>query len=180
VRPRLLVLNGPPAVGKSTLARRFADEHPRALRLDIDELREAIPHWRETPEESGLRARAAAVAMARAHLAAGQDVVIAQLYGGVDHLIELEEVARECDADFCEIVLVADVEATTARFIERGGAPLDDVRASPSGLDGVRELHARVERVRTQRPGAVVVEPVWGDLDATYAAVLAAIQGQVS
>jgi hypothetical protein len=34
--------------------------------------------------------------------------------------------------------------------------------------------------VRTQRPGVVVVEPVWGDLDATYDLVLAAVRSQVS
>ncbi|MGZ4705468.1 MAG: hypothetical protein ACXWCM_11430, partial [Acidimicrobiales bacterium] len=70
----LIVLPGPPAGGTSTLARRWADEHPGALRLDVDELRDGIPNWRETPHQSGLRARAVAAAMAKGHLEAGQDV----------------------------------------------------------------------------------------------------------
>ena len=173
--PRLIVLNGPPAVGKSTMARRYAADHPGALRLDVDELREAIPNWRETPDQAGLRARAVAVAMARGHLRAGQDVVVAQLYGRTGHLIELEELADECGADFHEIVLVADVDATLERFVERGGPRLDDVMLVPAGLDAVRDLHARIEQVLAERPAAVVIEPIWGDPDATYERVLAAI-----
>ena len=121
-KPRLLVLNGPPAVGKSTLARRFAAEHPRALRLDVDELRDGDPHWRETPEESGLRARAVAVAMARGHLVRGSGRDRPALRGGRSP-DRARGAGRECDADLCEIVLVADVEATMARFVERGARP---------------------------------------------------------
>ncbi|WP_410647284.1 hypothetical protein [Amycolatopsis sp. cmx-4-54] len=36
--PRLSVLNGPPACGKSTLARRYAEEHPLTLNLDVDDV----------------------------------------------------------------------------------------------------------------------------------------------
>jgi predicted kinase len=33
---RLLLLNGPPGIGKSTLARRWADDRPGTLCLDVD------------------------------------------------------------------------------------------------------------------------------------------------
>ena len=39
VAARLIVINGPPECGKSMLARRYTDEHPLALNLDIDVLR---------------------------------------------------------------------------------------------------------------------------------------------
>ncbi|MGI8702372.1 MAG: hypothetical protein ACR2JU_14445 [Nocardioidaceae bacterium] len=35
---RLIHLNGPSRVGKSTLARRYVDEHPGTLALDLDVL----------------------------------------------------------------------------------------------------------------------------------------------
>ena len=77
--PRLIVLNGPPAAGKSTLARRWADEHPLALALNVDVLREMLGGWRADPHAAGLFARDMAVAAAGVHLAAGYDVLVPQL-----------------------------------------------------------------------------------------------------
>ena len=43
--PTLLHLNGPSGVGKSTLARAWADRHPGTLLCDIDELRTCVSGW---------------------------------------------------------------------------------------------------------------------------------------
>ncbi|HEY3954535.1 MAG TPA: hypothetical protein VGM53_14255, partial [Streptosporangiaceae bacterium] len=43
---RLIHLNGPSRVGKSTLAHRYADNHPGTLCLDVDVLnRKSEPSW---------------------------------------------------------------------------------------------------------------------------------------
>jgi len=34
--PRLIHLNGPPGIGKSTIAQRYVDQHPEVLNLDIN------------------------------------------------------------------------------------------------------------------------------------------------
>ncbi len=172
---RLIVLNGPPASGKSTLARRYADEHPLALRLDIDELRDWLSAWSTDLHAAGLRARDLAVAMAEDHLRSGHEVAVAQLFGRPDHLDRLVAAATGVGADVAEVVLVADRAGTRARFVERGGPRLAEVEAGPPGLDALDELHDRVERVAVSRPHVVRVEPVWGDVDATYARLLAAI-----
>ncbi|HTI20015.1 MAG TPA: AAA family ATPase, partial [Kutzneria sp.] len=72
----LLLLNGPPGVGKSTVAARYVDDHPLALNLDIDVLRAQLGRWQDDLESAGLVARDLAVAMARTHLLAGHDVVV--------------------------------------------------------------------------------------------------------
>jgi hypothetical protein len=45
--PRLIHLNGPSRVGKSTLARRYAAEHPGVLNVDIDLIVGTLDGWRE-------------------------------------------------------------------------------------------------------------------------------------
>ncbi|MDR7312720.1 putative kinase [Nocardioides luteus] len=44
---RLILINGMPGVGKSTLARRFAADHPGTLVCDVDVLRTFVSGWRD-------------------------------------------------------------------------------------------------------------------------------------
>ena len=67
---RLILINGAPVNGKSTLARRYVEGHPGALDLDIDLVHRLLGGRRSDPEEAG-RARAIAFAAARAHLGGG-------------------------------------------------------------------------------------------------------------
>ena len=77
--PILIHLNGPPGVGKSTLAQRYVDEHPGALNLEIDTVASLIGGWREDFFGVLAAARNIAIAMAEAHLRTGCDVVMPQL-----------------------------------------------------------------------------------------------------
>jgi len=97
----------------------YAQDHPLALNLDIDRLRGLIGRWQENPGAAGLLARAAAIAAARVHLAAGHDVVIPQFVGRLEFLLQLEGVAVEAGAAFSEIVLLDSKENILLRFAER-------------------------------------------------------------
>lgn len=174
--PALIVINGPPAVGKSTLARMYANEHPLALRIDVDELRDGLGHWWDAPEEAGSRARAMAAAMAREHLSSGHDVVIAQLYGRADHLDALEATARDVGCRFYEIIVTTDVASTLERFERRGGPRWQETLDGPSGLNAIADLHERVEEIARLRPQATVVESLPGDPTGTYQALLRLIR----
>lgn len=51
--PRLIHLNGPPGIGKSTLAQLYVDDHPGVLNLDIDRVRGMIGGWQDRFAETG-------------------------------------------------------------------------------------------------------------------------------
>ncbi|ATE54970.1 AAA family ATPase [Actinosynnema pretiosum] len=171
--PRLILLNGPPACGKSTVARRYADEHPLALDLDVDLVRALIGRWRDARREAGLLARAIALAAARTHLAAGHDVVVPQLVARPEFLAELEGLAHATGAVFHEIVLLDGEDNALRRYAEREtGAPEEQRH---DGAAEVAALHHRLTALLGTRPRAVVVPVVDGDPDATYRAVLAAL-----
>jgi len=63
------------------LARRYVEDHPLALNLDIDQVCGLLGRWPDQPIRAGLLARDLSLAMAGVHLAAGHDVVIPQYIG---------------------------------------------------------------------------------------------------
>jgi predicted kinase len=171
----MIVLNGPPGCGKSTLARMYADEHPLTLNLDIDRIRSLIGRWRDDPQAGGLLARAIALAAARTHLAAGHDVVIPQFLGRPAFLEQAEQVAEEAGASFHEIVLLDSKENSLHRFTERTrtGADPAHVEAQENidrhgGLAELSAMYDRLMSVIAPRPAAIVVRTSSGQVDQAY------------
>lgn len=156
--PQLVVVNGAPAAGKTTVARAWAEAHPGSLCIDVDEIKLAIDNWRDWPIGAGLAARERAIELATAHLRTGASVVLSQLYGRVELLEDLEAVARETGAEFVEIVLTGDREVLRERFERRGGVQLE--MASVLGFDA---LYDRAEEMPSLRPGTVVIDTADAD-----------------
>lgn len=122
--PKLVLLNGPPAVGKSTLARRYADDHPLTLVLEIDAVRALLGTWLEEWERSGPAARRIALAMARAHLEAGHDVIVPQLLTRRAFVDELQATTEASGATFFEFALI-DARETVLERLEQRSEPGD-------------------------------------------------------
>ncbi|NLT55195.1 MAG: ATP-binding protein [Actinomycetales bacterium] len=180
--PRLIVINGPPGCGKSTLAARYVADHPLALDLDIDRVRGCLGRWLSTPQEAGRRARAIALASGRVHLTAGYDVVVPQYLGRTEFLEQLEEVADETGADFHEIVLMDTRENAVRRFVERARTSTEQVHLDArelvdrcGGVDVLAELYDRLLDVLAARPAATVLRIEEGRVDDTYRDLLAAV-----
>ncbi len=119
---RLILLNGPPASGKSTLAARFVASHPLALNLDIDVVRGLLGAWSDQPTEAGLLARKVAISMAHTVLRAGHDVIVPQLVARREFLVELERLASDTEATFIEVALTSSREEMHSWFTARAAA----------------------------------------------------------
>ena len=121
--PTLLLVNGAPGSGKSTVAFLVAEQRPLALALDIDTIKHALGQWRADPHRSGLQARRLALAVIRQHLADGHDVVVGQYLARPEFIAELEGTAAALGARFVETVLVLDAVTLAGRLARRGAAP---------------------------------------------------------
>lgn len=119
---RLLHLNGPPGVGKSTVARSYAANNPMALALDADVIVSMIGGWRNDFWDTLPVARGLAAAMAREHLGNGFDVVLPQLVTAEEEIAPFLEAAADARATYTEVVLLADLPETLMRFSERSPA----------------------------------------------------------
>ena len=127
---RLIHLNGPPGIGKSTLARRYAAEHPGVLNCDIDVLRTLIGGWESDFGEAGALIRPAALAMIEAYLANGHDVVLPQMLIDPTELARFEACAIRVGAQFVERVLM-DTPATSWRDSTAAGHRRQRIRGTP-------------------------------------------------
>jgi predicted ABC-type ATPase len=181
---RLIHLNGPPGIGKSTIASVFADRHPGVLNLDIDRVAAMIGGWGDSFSDSFEAGRLLAAAMARVHLANGHDVIMPQMmtHINVGELADFESAAAAAKAEFCQILLTANVESSVDRCMERAkaGDPRRDVVSKViienGGRDFVRMLHAQVAQFSADRQPHAVIDCERLTVEQTCQAVEAALR----
>ena len=177
---RLIHLNGPPGIGKSTLARRYASEHPGVLNCDIDVLRTLIGGWRTDFRGAGALIRPAALAMIEAYLASGHDVVLPQMLADPSELARFEACADNVGAQFVERILMDSPAASVARFHSRGSPAAEDpwhdqvraIVAADGGDEALVGWHAALLLLLLERPSAIVIASANGAVDATFRALL--------
>lgn len=179
----LLHLNGPPGIGKSTIARRYADEHPGVLNCDIDVLRTFVGGWSNDFLKAGSLIRPAALGMIEGYLASGQDVVLPQLLIDPAEISLFEACAVRTGALFVERLLMDERERSVARFKRRGesdpGNPwharVQAIVAAQGGDEALRKRHSALQALLDQRPDAIVIESAEGDIEVTYRRLIASL-----
>lgn len=185
--PRLVLINGAPGNGKSTLGGRYVREHPLALALDIDVVRSMLEGWLDQPTEAGLLARRLALAMARVQLLTGRDAVVPQFLGRLDFVLELEQLCVDVGAQLVEVALLSDAQDAARRFLRRSAVPVSEGHRDASvllerlgGEDALLQMYGQLLDVVAERPTTRTISTVDGDIEQAYRALVVHIDGAAS
>jgi predicted kinase len=177
---RLIHLNGPPGIGKSTLAQRYVDEHPGVLNLDIDRVRALIGGWQERFTETGEIVRPLALSMAAAHLSGGRDLIMPQYLSRLSAIERFEAVAHDSGAAFCEVVLMDGKKESLERFYRRGEngelpwhQQVQQIVERDGGQELLDRMYDQLITTLAARPDATILPSIEGNVQQTYEALTA-------
>jgi predicted kinase len=175
----LIHLNGAPGVGKSTIAARYVAEHPGTLNCDVDRLRCLVGGWQEDFAATGAIVRPVALAMIRAHLDGGHDVVLPQMLANEGERGRFRAAAVEHGHAYVHVLLQARPGEAVSRFYGRPGddplhAVIRGVVEGDGGPTVIDDLDRRLAGTAAETGETVTVD-AGADVGATYRAVVAAL-----
>ncbi len=160
---KLILINGPTGIGKSTIAGKLHQALPLSLLLDIDAQRRYISGYREHREESGDLVLKLSLAMVESYLQNGHDVVIDKVLTDAQISERFLELGRKYDATVFDFVLTADKETLIARANERGYR-----EGSMLTPEKVPEFWERMQSYIKERPQAIAVDTKNVSVDETF------------
>lgn len=167
---KLILLNGPAGVGKSTISKYLHGDVQGSVVVDVDELRRSIPDYKERRSESLLMAYEMTKDAIRSNLNKGETVIIDKAIASSDTLDSFVKIGNECGADVREIILFAPRDTVQARADERGYIP-----GSLLTRERVGELWDQMDNVRKERQQAIVINTESLSVEETYEKVTEAI-----
>lgn len=161
---KLIIINGPTGIGKSTIAKKIHDKLPLSFLLDIDAQRRHISNYRENRKESGELSFVISRAIVDEYLKSGHDVVIDKTIINTNTTLnKFVEIGEKHNADIYEFILNSSKETLLKRAEERGYK--DEGLLTP---EKVAEFWEAAQEYIKNKPEAVVIDTKNLDADGVF------------
>ncbi len=176
-KPKLILINGFNASGKTTIAKKYIADHSLAMAVEADALVENIGDWTNHRKEVRRLAFELTKGLIRAYLPSGHDAVLPYIITDVQEAEQFELIARDCGAAYYEVVLYNERAEAIARLLERGRwggerGPLIRETDMPAIETDFTNMQAALEK----RPKTTKLPLIGNDAEATYRQLLQLIE----
>jgi predicted kinase len=179
MKPKLIVLNGNPGMGKSTLSQRYANEHPMTLNLDVDRLWHLLGQWQVSMPQSEVQKYKFAYALAGVHLADGYSVIVADHIQHAEVYQRFQKIAEAHSAVFVEAVLLSTVDDAIERCKTRAKNMGYETGFRPGGVLDTNGREAKLTSMHQNMLAAIAtrehmirIHSVEGDIEGAYQQLL--------
>ena len=150
---KLILINGPTGIGKSTVAQKIHQAHPLSFLVDIDAVRRYISGYREHKNESKQLSLFVSESIVDTYLKSGHDVIIDKVFVDADIVDRFFELGKKYNANTHEFILNASKELVIKRAEERGYR--ENSLLTP---EKVKKFWEEIQEYIKKRPQAVVID----------------------
>jgi adenylate kinase family enzyme len=176
--PKLILLYGFAGIGKTTIAKRYVDQHSLAMNLDQDRIIGMLGLWPQNETEARKHVAELCKALAATYLKHRHDIIVPCLPTKTEQVQDFKNIAAGAGAQFLEIALTADRKSTIQRLLKRGTwGEESSPPITEADLPAIEKLYDDVSRALGERPDVIHVPSIEGDPDDTYRQFLMAVKG---
>lgn len=175
-KPKLILLYGFAGIGKTTIAKRYADEHALAMNLDQDKIISMLGLWPEHEEHAWKLVAELCKTLAMTYLERDHDVVVPCLPTGVDRVQDYENIAQKSHAALYEVTIAADRKIAVQRLLKRGAWSEEGLpHITTADIPAIEKLYDSTQKVLASRPNAVEIPFVKDGKEVMYRQFLRAV-----
>ncbi|PIQ67275.1 hypothetical protein CO173_00995 [Candidatus Uhrbacteria bacterium CG_4_9_14_3_um_filter_41_35] len=155
---KLIILNGPCGVGKSTLAKALHTEMPLSFLVDIDVINGFIADHEDDidKEERWKISKEVSKAILKTMLELGRDVIVDKMIYDDTLLNEYREIAESFSSEVFEIILWAEKAVVMARASERGFLKSGRLTAESCEL-----FWHKIDELKALRQEVEIIDSTW-------------------
>lgn len=168
-KPKLIILYGFAASGKTTLAKKYTDNHPLSMMIEGDEIINMMGEWRKYESEARNLVFSHTCSIVKNQLQSGHNVLLPYLLTDESQIKNFEEIATAVGCDFYEVSIHADKDTSLKRLLKRGkwgeaGSP----DLTENDMPEIESLYTVMDTEMKKRTNVKTFEIIDGDVEGTY------------